>query len=60
MPAAKMVALLDGTELGRLTPSDAAELGLVLVNGERRVSNGKVWHCEHNRRRNRCVECGGA
>ncbi|MGV9199678.1 MAG: hypothetical protein ACOC4M_12765 [Promethearchaeia archaeon] len=30
-----------------------------ILRGEIRIWNGKIWHCEHNRIRNKCKECGG-
>ena len=61
MPIIK-VTLLDGTDLGPLGAwvDGVAELGVVLVNGERRRSNGTVWHCPHGRQRHTCKDCGGA
>ena len=31
-----------------------------LFKGETRIWNGKGWHCEHDKRRSRCKECGGS
>ena len=30
-----------------------------LVKNEIRIWSGRVWHCEHNRQRSACKECGG-
>jgi hypothetical protein len=30
-----------------------------LLNGEIRIWHGKLWHCNHNRRKSQCKECGG-
>ena len=32
---------------------------LYLVNGSRRISDGKAWRCEHNRQPSQCPLCGG-
>jgi len=31
-----------------------------LVKGQIRIWSGKRWHCQHNRRRSQCKECGGS
>ena len=31
-----------------------------LLKGRQVVWSGKQWHCEHDRRREQCIECGGA
>ena len=31
-----------------------------LVKGQIRIWSGKRWHCQHNRIRSQCKECGGA
>ena len=30
-----------------------------LVRGKIRIWSGKIWHCEHNKRKERCTTCGG-
>ena len=31
-----------------------------LVKNEIRIWSGRVWHCEHNKRKERCTTCGGS
>ena len=31
-----------------------------IFKGQIRIWSGKIWHCEHNRRRSTCIRCGGA
>ncbi len=33
---------------------------LFLVNGQKRISDGKAWRCEHYRQPSQCQVCGGA
>jgi len=33
---------------------------MYLLKGEKRIWNGKRWHCVHNRRKDRCKDCGGS
>ena len=33
---------------------------LYLVNGQKRISDGKAWRCEHYRQPSQCQFCGGA
>eukprot|EP01043_Picozoa_sp_COSAG02_P063743 COSAG02_NODE_9119_length_2323_cov_226.028777_2_plen_463_part_00 len=59
----KMVTLLCGAEMGRLPPwiEGMEELGVVLVDGERRVGGRQYWRCaEHRRTASLCKECGGS
>lgn len=59
-PAAKDLA--DGT-VPPIAPGAAykCEKGkLYLVNGQKRISDGKSWRCEHYRQPSQCQMCGGA
>ena len=31
-----------------------------LVKNEIKIWSGKKWHCEHNKRKERCIQCGGS
>jgi hypothetical protein len=33
---------------------------MYMFGDERRIWNGKRWHCEHNLYRDRCIKCGGS
>ena len=32
----------------------------IIRGGKVGIWNGKIWHCVHKKRRNRCIECGGS